>query len=190
MIKNRSSQIFFGLIDMTRYSPKLEIYEPQTVYNQLQKNTQLYFSKYCDIKVQDDITFVFLPITLKERKSDLKLFNGSSKVENLLETLLYENLSEDKMERGLQSKRYQFVYLANEVSPPNFMCLFPLDVAKEFCEYFQLRCKQVIDTRAIPIEMEKKKSLASWQPVQFKQREPSVVDKILFKKKDAKCSIQ
>ena len=77
-------EVYFGLINMTKYSPKLQVYQPTTLLDSLKQNTEDYFTRYVQIlsSNQDpsEIVEIAIPTNLKEHKVELKNFwKGDSK---------------------------------------------------------------------------------------------------------------
>ena len=98
---------------------------------------------------------------------------------------------------GLQGESYEFSYSPNKYSPPNWMVIMTNEKGKEICDNFKLDCESANITIITQedsqsrnlFNRQKKKSLYSWQDETFQKSETSIVDKILLKKNDSKCTI-
>lgn len=71
-------EVYFGLINMTKYSPKLKVYEPTTLLETLKDNTKDYFERYVQVLAssQDptDLIEIALPSNLKQDQAEMKNF--------------------------------------------------------------------------------------------------------------------
>ena len=72
-------EVYLGLLNMSKYSPKLRVYEPTTVVQQLKDNSKDYFSRYVQVLFSSDekvldLIEVALPNNLREHRAELKNF--------------------------------------------------------------------------------------------------------------------
>ncbi|KAL9645476.1 hypothetical protein ABK040_002672 [Willaertia magna] len=152
-------EAYFGLINLSKYSPRLQIYSPLTLASQLKQNTEDYFTRYVQTLSNpsntNEITEVALPVTLKEQKSELKNFclsehgldNTSTELRRLSEVsaegkknvlnYLIEHYSNDLKGKKLSSNT-KFTYKPNSTEVPNYFVVFTLEFEKDIKEKFKI----------------------------------------------------